>query len=118
MRHIPNKKYKGLPCSYVSTGCAYENLTGETFKAKLPVGLKGDWATLKLLNEYVRQHLTVKKKVYYKQSERFKLREFLADNKENAVVCVLGHSIYVKGNEYWSFFDNHNDDVVCIWFLK
>ena len=119
MRIIPKKKYRGLPCSYVGTGCAYENITGEKFTAPLPDGL-GDtgWATLRILNNYVRQYLPIEKKVYYKRSERFKLKDFLASNTKKAGVCVLGHFIYVDGKNYWSFFNNDNDYNVCIWYIK
>lgn len=118
MRKTPNRRYNGQPCSYVATGCAYEDMTGAKFKAPLPENLGADgWATMKQLNAYVREHLPVKRKVYYKRSERFKLREFLETNTESTVVCVLGHFIYVKGHDYWSFFSNLNDDVVCIWYL-
>lgn len=118
MRYTPNTKYKGWPCLYVSTGCAYEDMTGTEFKAKLPKGIKPDgYATMQIMNEFIRQQLPVQKKVYYKRGERFKLRDFLAENDQAAVVCVYGHSIYVKGKDYWSFFKNWNDDVVCIWYI-
>lgn len=118
MRITPNRKYNGLPCSYVGTGCAFEDITGQRFKEKLPEGLREDgWATMKQLNAYVREHLPVKKKVYYTRAERFKLRDFLANNTGRAGVCVLGHFIYVNGQNYWSFFNNLNDDVVCVWYI-
>lgn len=118
MRITPKSKYLDRPCSYVSTGCAYEDITGERFTAPLPEGLSETGrATLNQLNTYVRAHLKVKKKVYYKRAERIKLREFLAENTGHAVVVVLGHAIYVNGKDYWSFFKNANDDVVCAWYL-
>ena len=119
MRKIPKNKYKGLPCSYVGTGCAFEDLTGERFTAPLPEGLADNgWATLRKLNSYVREHLPVKKQIYYKRTDRFKLRDFLKTNKGPAGVCVLGHFIYVNDDTYWSFFDNRNDDVVCVWYIS
>lgn len=119
MRVIPGRKYKGRPCSYVATGCAYENMTGQKFTAAEPEGLtETGYATMQILNSYVRAHLPVKKKFYYPRTERFRLRDFLSDNTERAVVCVYGHLIYVNGGDYWSFFENINDKVVCIWLLK
>lgn len=119
MRITPERKYRGKPCSYVGTGCAYENINGKKFTAPLPEGLKKTgWATLDILNKYVREHLKIRKKVYYCRNERFKLREFLEKNTERAVICVLGHAIYVDGKNYWSYFNNLNDDIVCIWYIK
>lgn len=119
MRIKPKRKYEGLPCSFVGTGCAYEDINGKRFKAELPEGLKQDgWASMKILNQYVRTHLPIKKQVYYKRGERFKLRDFLENNDTQAGVCVYGHFIYVNGKDYWSFFDNRNDDVVCIWYIQ
>lgn len=119
MRIKPKEKYRGWPCCYVGTGCAFEDIYNDKFRAKLPPGLKKDgWATMDILNRYVRDNLPVKKKVYFKRSERFKLREFLETNTERAGVCVLGHFIYVNGKDYWSFFSNLNDDVVAIWYLE
>lgn len=33
-------------------------------------------------------------------------------------VCLLGHYIYIDNDNYYSFFDNDEDEVVCIWWLK
>jgi len=118
MRITPKSKYLDQPCSYVGTGCAYEDITGKRFTASLPEGLSDTGrATLQQLNGYVREHLKVKKKVYYRRAERFKLRDFLAGNTDRAVIVVLGHAIYANGQDYWSFFKNENDEVVCIWYL-
>jgi hypothetical protein len=118
MRITPSSRYNDMPCSYVGTGCAYEDITGQRFDAPLPEGLTDTGrASLRCLNAYVRKHLKIKKKVYYTRAERIKLREFLAGNTERAVICVLGHAIYVNGKNYWSFFGNANDDVVCVWYI-
>lgn len=119
MRYIPGSKYLGLPCSYVATGCAFEDYFGKPFNEDLPNGLKDSgWLSLADGNRFVRKYLPVKKKLYFKRKERFPLSEFLKTNKDNAVVCVYGHLIYVKGSDYISFFDNDDDPVVCIWLLK
>lgn len=49
MRYTPSDKYNGLPCSYVGTGCAYENITGELFPLPFPEGLE-DNGYLSLFN--------------------------------------------------------------------
>ncbi len=119
MRIEPSPQYRNLPCSYVGTGCAYEDITGGGFNVKMPEGLKDDgYLSLDAANKFLRTHLNVRKKVYYKRSERFTLAEFLKDNTEKCCVCVYGHFVYVNGKDYYSFFDNENDKVVCIWYLK
>lgn len=58
------------------------------------------------------------KYVYYKRGERPALKEFLKTNFEKCGICVYGHFIYAEGPDYWSFFDNDNDEIVAIWYLK
>lgn len=119
MRYDPDDKYRGLPCSYVATGTAYEDYYNTPFEEPLPEGLKeSGWLTLDNENRFVRSLLPVKKKFYYKRKERFPLSEFLETNEANALVCVYGHLIYVRGHDYWSFFENEDDSVVCVWLLK
>jgi hypothetical protein len=118
MRIEPGEKYYGMPCSYVGTGCAYEDIVRQTFIAPLPENVREDgYLTLEAENRYLRSILHVRKKVYFKRGERPKLRDFLKDNKEKCCVCVLGHFVYVNGCDYWSFFNNEDDAVVCIWYL-
>ena len=65
-RITPADKYRGLPCSYVGTGCAYEAVTGKEFSPDLPMGLRDDgWLTLENENKFIRQHLPIRKKQYY-----------------------------------------------------
>ena len=118
MRHEPNPKYHNFPCSVVGTGTAYEYLTGNPFSMDMPKGIK-DNGYLPLSNEdaYIRQFLKVKKKKYYQRKDRITLARFLNDYKGTAAVCVLGHFIFVDNGDYWSFFDNDEDPVVCVWFL-
>lgn len=119
MRFNPKSKYHDKPCSYVGTGCAYEDYFGWPFLAGLPENLRADgWSSLDNTNKYVRKHLPVRKKVYFKRGTRPLLRDFLKDNEEKCLICVYGHFVYAKGRDYWSFFDNDNDEIVCIWFLK
>lgn len=95
MRITPLKKYSSLPCTYVGTGCAYEDVFGKEFNEPMLENLKDDgWPTLDNTNKYVRSLLPIKKKVYYKQSERIKLKDFLVNNTEKCLVCVYGR-------DYW-----------------
>lgn len=118
MRITPDSKYLNMLCSYVGTGCAYENIMGKPFKAVLPPELRSDgYLSLDAENRFIRRFLPIRKKKYFKRAERFPLRDFLAYNKCKCGVCVYGHFIYVDGSNYWSFFDNENDPVVCIWYI-
>ena len=119
MRHEPSPKYNCLPCSVVGTGTAYEYLTGKDFPLTIPEGIKAD-GYLPLADEdaYIRQFLTVKKKKYFKRNERLTLAQFLRVYNGPAAVCVLGHFLFVDNGDYWSFFDNDSDMVVCIWYLE
>lgn len=119
MRIEPESKYMGFPCSYVATGCAYEDMTGGVFRPDLPEGLKDDgYLTLDGANTFIRKFLRVRKKSYYTKAKRVTLREFLETNTEKCCVCVYGHFLYANGKDYWSFFENEDDKVVCVWYLK
>ena len=116
---IPKVKYDNMPCVYVAVGTAYEQINGTDFADPLPAELRGDgYATLNVANKYIRQHLTVKKRQDFRRGERPLLGEFLKDNTEKCVICVLGHFIYAEESKYWSFFDNDTDEVVAVWYLK
>lgn len=115
-RITPDKLYDGLPCSMVAVGCAKNDAAELVSRA---VGLKGDgYLTLDDMNRYIRANLSVRKKEYFKRGERPLLKDFLNGNTERAVVCLLGHYVYVDGEDYWSFFKNEFDPVVCVWWLK
>lgn len=118
MRITPEKKYENLPCSFVGTGCAYEDYYGERFTEPLPEGLKGGWLSLENLNSYIRKVLPITKKEYYKRGTRPKLKDFLKENYRPCLICVYGHFLYAKNEDYWSFFDNEEDDIVCIWYIN
>lgn len=121
MRYNPDQKFSGLPCSVVGTGTAYEYMTGDYFSTSprnLPRGLKSDgYLTLEAEDKYIRQFLTVKRKVYVKRDDRITLSEFLKDHKEPCGICVLGHFLFAANGDYWSFFDNDQDKVVCVWYF-
>lgn len=119
MRIEPDAKYHGMPCSYVGTGCAYEDIYKKPFCPPLPDNLRDDgYLSLEDANKFIRSFLSVRKKTYYKRVDRISLREFLSMNEEKCCVCVYGHFIYVDGHDYWSFFENEDDQVVCVWYLR
>ena len=74
------------------------------------------YTSLDEMNRFVRQHLRVKKRVYYKRGERPKLRDISIDGC--AIICVRGHFLYLDHDTYYSFFDNEGDDVISCWLLE
>ena len=69
------------------------------------------------MNKYIREHINVRRKVYYKRTERLTLKEFLSENKSRAIICVTGHYIYADEDTYYLFFNNDNNEVICVWYL-
>lgn len=114
-RHDPMNYLHGYPCSVVATACAVGHMPAGT--PEYMEKLKSDgYATLNTANRYIRDNLHVAKRTDYKRGQRPKLKDLHLDGK--AVVCVYGHLIYLDHEEYWSFFENENDDVVAVWKLK
>lgn len=119
MRKEPANKYEGLPCSYVTVGCAYENILDNNLIPDMPDNIRKDgYLTLYDANRYFRDMLPVCKRVRFKKDERPLLKDFLAANSEKCCICVLGHFVYANADTYWSFFDNDNDEVVNVWYIK
>ena len=118
MRYIPEEYLADLPCSIVAIASAKKdlNIYRETI---FPKELREDgYLDLNAMNKLVRDNLPVKKKQYFKKTERISLEDFLDINEEKCIVCVYGHYIYVNKANYESFFENEKDKIVCIWFLK
>lgn len=77
------------------------------------------------MNSILRQYFRIKKRVYYKNGMRPKLKDLIF--KGNAIVCVrpkkedstysINRYIYIEKEKYWSFFDSENDEVVNVWYL-
>ena len=110
IRHTPPKEFERDPCSIVGIGCA----TGK--RLHFSTSHSDGYMTLRDMNKIVRENCTVKKRIDYKRGQRPKLRELHLDGR--ALVCVYGHFLYVDREEYWSFFDNEDDEVVAVWLLK
>ena len=117
-RKNPSGEYYNLPCSVVTVGCALRDCAEAKRLAKeLKLNYHDDgYLSLAEMNKLVRACLPVEKKVVYKRGERPLLRDF--DKRSRAVVCALGHYVYWEYGNYYSFFNNDNDEVVCAWFLK
>lgn len=114
MRIIPSEEYLDYPCSMVAVGCAYGKF--RPMPDELEQNLKEDgYLGLKEMNKYVRTYLPIKKRIDYKRGQRPKLKDLAG---EKAVVCVLGHFLYLDKDKYYSFFYNDEDDVVTAWFIK
>lgn len=81
-----------------------------------PVLKNGAYATLASANKWIRENVVVKKRTNYKRGERPKLKDLHLDGL--AIVCVLGHYIFLDHETYYSFFENEEDDVVTVWELE
>lgn len=108
----PSERLRGIPCSMVAVACA---LGVETPPGGMVLS-DGQYGSLNNMNTYVRRYLPVKRQTKYRRGERPKLKELHLDGK--AIVCVLGHFLYLDHETYWSFFRNSDDPVVCVWELK
>ena len=103
MRIVPSLKFQGLPCSYVSIGCAYEEVYNRRFNEPMFTGFgKNGYLSLDRANKYIRCYFPIKKKVYYKKVERKPLKDFLKNNQERCIVCVLGHFIKCERKTHYS----------------
>lgn len=109
---LPDKKFENLPCGMVAVGTAkYNEII--PFKGNMrPDG----YITLNDMNRYIRSNLYVKKRTDYRRGQRPIFGEMVFSCK--AIVCVKGHYIYVDSDDYYSFFDNSNDEVITIWQLR
>ena len=118
MRFLPEKHLQDSPCSIVAIVSAKKDLNIKT-ETVFPEKLRENgYLDLNSMNKLIRENLPVKKKQYFKRTERILLEDFLKDNIEKCIICVYGHYIYVNKEDYWSFFPNEKDKIVCIWFLK
>lgn len=109
---LPEDYLSGFPCTIVSISTALGKLT-------IPedISFRNDgYLTLCKMNKFIRTYLPVRKRVDHRRGQRPKLKDMIFDGK--AIVCVYGHCIYVDGENYYSFFDNSEDEIVAIWYLK
>lgn len=119
IRKEPDKKYQGQPCSVTCVGTAYDHIHTWPFKIVKPEGIRYDgYLSLKYMNQFTREFLPVAKRVDFKKNERPQLKDFLSANDARCCICVLGHYLYADAQTYWSFFDNDNDEVIAVWYLR
>lgn len=112
----PSLLYNQMPCSIVAISCACGNLQ-HVLKESEALDYRADgYLTLQQMNKLVRSCLSVKRRIDFKRGERPKLKDLHIDEK--AIVCVLGHYLYLNNDIYYSFFDNDEDDVVAAWLLN
>lgn len=111
-RRDPDPVYLGVPCSMVAVGTA-----SGAFPPK-PAGLNSTgYLPLAAMDRFCRSRLPIARAVYYRRGERPSLKEFLEQNNDRAIICVLGHFIYADGSTYWSFLRNAKDPVLKVWYL-
>ena len=108
---LPEHYLENLPCLIVAVTSALGNRPDE-----IPVLKENGYATLKIANTYIRDSLKVNKRINYYRQNRPRLKDLHIDGR--AIVCVLGHFLYLDHEFYYSFFDNEEDDVVSVWVLK
>ena len=115
-RIIPGNQYLNMPCSVVAVGCALHGTTA--LNGLFSNDLHNDgYLSLKGMNALARANLPVKRFYKFKRGERPTLEELAKALNRNAIICVLGHFLYVEGNSYYSFFENEKDQVVAVWEL-
>ena len=113
-RITPLESLSDEPCSVVAVACALNGnaITGDYYEK-----LRNDgYATLDVANKYIRANLPIKKRLNFRRGLRPKLKHLHFAGK--AIVCVYGHFLYLDHEEYWSFFDNEDDEVVTIWEIR
>lgn len=107
----PDENLRELPCAMVAVACARN-----TSEADTDVSMRDGYVSLPSMNKYARRLLNVRRQVKFKRGERPLLKDLHFPGK--AIVCVLGHYIYLEGETYYSFFKNSGDEVVCLWELE
>jgi len=126
-RVTPPEMIEGLPCSVVACCCAFVahgmDIREAVKKVRtavkdLDIHFKGDgWLTLDQMNKLVRTLFAVRRRRDFRRGERPTLSGLCSGNYD-ALVCVLGHFVYLRGCKYWSYFDNKGQEVVAIWELE
>ena len=115
-RILPDEIYRGVPCSVVSMGCALKITDRNALNALFSKELHSDgYLSLKGMNALVRSKMSVLRRTDFKRGQRPCLRDFCHSFSGKAVVCLLGHFVYVEGGDYHSFFFNGDDPVVAVW---
>ena len=129
-RITPRGIFDRFPCTITATATALINIKElPAVTALEEVSDKVNWdaydengyLSLKDSNKLVRSVLKIKRRGYryFKRVERFKLKDWSKLFPEGKfIVMVYGHCIFVDGNDYYSFFENNNDNVVACWQIE
>ena len=119
MRYNPSANLYNTPCSIVALDTAYRDIYNEFIAIDEIVRTRPDgYLALSKMQVYIKLLFKVKKSIQYTKKNRFKLKEFLQNNDKKCIICLLGHYIYVDGKNYYSFFQNLEDEVVKIWYVE
>lgn len=119
MQIIPNERFNGMPCSMVALYYAYKNIYNQRIAVNEIIKTRPDgYLALAKMNNYINMFFKVKKAQQYGSAKSFTLKEFLQTNDKKAILCLLGHYIYVDGKNYFSFFNNLYDKIVKIWYVE
>ena len=122
--NLVDNLFDNVPCIIVSLFTATFSFVktypvlgmSEDFNGKnYPCNEEG-YCTLKEANRVIRVLFDVKKYNYYKRSERKKLKDLELEGIN--IICCKGHYLSTNDNEYYSFFNNDNDEVIAIWKLN
>ena len=117
-RILPDDVYKKLPCSVVAVGSALKTVDRNVIKGLFSADLKSDgYLSLRGMNDLVRANLSVTRRDNFKRGQRPCLRDFCHGYSGRAVLCLLGHYVYIEKGDYYSFFFNGDDQVVSAWYL-
>ena len=115
-RIVPDRIYRGLPCSVVAVGCALGIGSSDALRALYSDSMHRDgYLSLNGMNALVRKNMKVIRRTNYRRGERPCLRDFCHGFDGKAIVCVSGHFVYVDNGNYHSFFRNGDDDVIAVW---
>lgn len=119
-RIAPDNRLVNYPCCIVavSTVLGFDNASNRAAQSRtwFPQMDASGYVTLSEANRFIRANLNVRKRMDFKRGSRPLLKDLNLNGK--AIVCVLGHYLYLNHETYYSFFDNENDEVVAVWELK
>ena len=120
----PSNIYHNKPCSIVALGCAMHTTDKEKIRDIFDDARKGvygsklhddGYLSLSGMNSLIRCNMKVIRRTDFKRGSRPSLRELCYGFSGKAIVCLLGHFVYVEDGDYYSFFANDNDQVVAMW---
>lgn len=115
------------PCSVVALNCAlryFGRINGnecDTLTEYVSYRESDGYCSLANMKKAVKSLFPKSKFIYFKGNERDTLDEvqgfYGGFSNRQAIVCVLGHYIFLNGHDYYSYFFNNEDKVVAIWFI-